>query len=345
MMNKKVRDSILNKLICPICGAGGLLLQNVKSGQLEITDAQLVCSSCRISYPVSRGIIDFLSRPSETVSSEIAGWKKYHTPQRNPEQFKDQWLLKLPRLDASVSPDSKSIEAWNHHADNFDLALKQLNLKGNEEILELGAGRCWAAASFARLGCKVIALDVVRDKYIGLESAEVYLTESLLFERILADMERLPFADKSFDLVFSTATVHHSPDLDKLCAEASRVLRTGGRFVAINDTVSGWFDAGQDLEEIELGINEHAYSIRRYKQAMHRAGLAPILYLPENWRKQLESSTRDLRNPLKIIGFKISGLLWQNKYFRGALEYFLVNWAQMIWGIGLHTIAVKRGKK
>ncbi len=322
-----------------------MLLQNVKQGQLEITDARLVCASCRAAYPVSRGIIDFLTRPSETVNSEIAGWKKYHTPQRNPEQFKDQWLLKLPRLDASVSPDAKSIRAWNHHADNFDLALKQLDLKGNEEILELGAGRCWASAAFARLGCKVAALDVVRDKYIGLESGEAYLTESLFFERILADMERLPFADRSFDLVFSTATVHHAPDLDRLCAEASRVLRPGGRFAAINDTVAGLFDSGQDLEEIEMGINEHAYPINRYKKAMKRAGLKPKLFLSETWRKQLETSTRDLRNPLKIIGFKLSSFLWQNRYFKGPMEYCLVNWAQLIWGIGLHTIAVKRGRK
>lgn len=321
-----------------------MLLQNVKHGQWEITEAQLVCAVCRASYSVSMGIIDFLFRPSETVSNEIAGWKKYHTPQRNPEQFKNEWLLKLPRLDASVSPDTKSIKAWNCHADNFDLALKQLNLKGNEEILELGAGRCWAAASFARLGCKVTALDVVRDKYIGLESAEVYLAESLFFDRILADMERLPFADQSFDLVFSTATVHHSPDLDKLCAEASRVLRLGGRFVAINDTSAGLFDAGQDLEEIELGINEHAYPIIRYKQAMKRAGLTPKLYLSETWRKQLENSSRDMRNPLKIIAFKLSSMLWLSKYFRRPLEYFLVNWGQLIWGIGLHTIAVKKGK-
>ncbi|HBZ86346.1 MAG: hypothetical protein A2509_10620 [Candidatus Edwardsbacteria bacterium RIFOXYD12_FULL_50_11] len=340
-----MRDSIINKLICPDCKASGLLLQNAKQGQLEITDAKLMCGSCRASYPVTRGIIDFLPRPSETVSSEIAGWKKYHTPQRNPEQFKDQWLLKLPRLDASVSPDPESIEAWNQHADNFDLALKQLNLVGNEEVLELGAGRCWASAAFARLGCKVTALDVVRDKYIGLESAEVYLTEKLFFERILADMERLPFADKSFDLVFSTATVHHSPDLDQLCAEAGRVLKPGGRFVAINDTVSGLFDYGQDLEEIELGINEHAYPINRYKQAMKRAGLKPKLFLSETWRKQLETSSRDLRNPLKIIGFKISSFFWQSRYFKGLMEYFLVNWAQLIWGIGLHTIAVKRSRK
>jgi len=340
-----MRDSIINKLICPECSTGGLLLQNAKRDRLEITDAQLFCAPCHKSYPITNGIIDFLNRPSETVRNEISGWRKYHNPQRNPEQFRNEWLLKLPRIDVSVSSDTESVKSWNHHADNFDLALKQIALKGNEEILELGAGRCWATAAFARLGCTVTALDVVRDKYIGLESGEEYLTSGVFFERILADMERLPFADRSFDIVFSTATMHHAPDLDRLCAEAGRVLRPGGHFVAINDTVAGLFDTAQDLEEIELGINEHAYSINRYKQAMKRAGFSPKLFLPETWRKQLEGCSRDLRNPLKIITFKISSMLWRNRYFRSTMEYFLVNWAQLIWGIGLHAIAVKLNKK
>jgi len=337
-----MRESILNKLVCPACHLDGLSLLKRISDLREILVGELACPACQKEYKVKAGIIDFLAHPSASVVAEIAGWKQYHTPQRNPEQFRDQWLLKLPRLDANVSSDLKSIESWNHHADNFDLAMDQIGLEGKEEILELGAGRCWASAAFARLGCTVIALDVVRDKYIGLESGGVYLSSGLFFERVLADMERLPFADRSFDLVFSTATVHHAPDLDKLCAEASRVLRPGGRFVAINDTVAGWLDSAQDLEEIELGINEHAHPITRYRQAMKRAGLSPKFFMPATWRKELESGQRDMRHPLKIAAFTLCSAFWRNKTLRNPLEYCLANWAQLAWGIGLHAIAIKR---
>ena len=337
-----MRNNILNTLICPECRAGGLLLQNAVRDRLEIADAQLVCASCRAAYPVAGGIIDFLRHPSATVNSEVAGWRKFHNPQRNPEQFSDQWLLKLPRIDASVSPDAGSIASWNNHADNFDLALSQLGLKGGEEILELGAGRCWASAAFARLGCAVTALDVVRDKYIGLASAEAYLSPTLFFERVLADMECLPFSDRCFDLVFSTATMHHAPDVEAVCAEASRVLKPGGRLVAINDTVAGWFDSAQDLEERELGINEHAYPITRYQRAMTKAGLSPKLYLPATWRKQLESGRHGMRHPLKIAAFRFCSMVWRIQSCRKSLEYILVNWAQRAWGVGLHAIAVKR---
>jgi SAM-dependent methyltransferase len=44
--------------------------------------------------------------------------------------------------------------------------------------------------------------------------------------------ERLPFADASFDAVFSNAALHWVRDQDAMMAEVHRVLKPGGRFVA-----------------------------------------------------------------------------------------------------------------
>jgi SAM-dependent methyltransferase len=44
----------------------------------------------------------------------------------------------------------------------------------------------------------------------------------------VGDAEALPFADGSFDLVFSYGVLHHSPDTPRAIAEAARVLRPGG---------------------------------------------------------------------------------------------------------------------
>jgi ubiquinone/menaquinone biosynthesis C-methylase UbiE len=43
-----------------------------------------------------------------------------------------------------------------------------------------------------------------------------------------ADAEQLPFADRSFDLVFGHAVLHHIPDLPRAFAEFERVLAPGG---------------------------------------------------------------------------------------------------------------------
>jgi ubiquinone/menaquinone biosynthesis C-methylase UbiE len=47
----------------------------------------------------------------------------------------------------------------------------------------------------------------------------------------VADAERLPYDDASFDLVIGHAVLHHIPDLERAFAEILRVLKPGGRFV------------------------------------------------------------------------------------------------------------------
>lgn len=45
----------------------------------------------------------------------------------------------------------------------------------------------------------------------------------------VADAEQLPFADNSFDLVYSYGVLHHSPDTPRCVREAWRVLKPGGQ--------------------------------------------------------------------------------------------------------------------
>jgi len=45
---------------------------------------------------------------------------------------------------------------------------------------------------------------------------------------LVADAEALPFADESFDIVYSWGVLHHSPDTARAFAEVRRVLRPGG---------------------------------------------------------------------------------------------------------------------
>ena len=44
----------------------------------------------------------------------------------------------------------------------------------------------------------------------------------------VADAERLPFADASFDIVYSWGVLHHTPDTPRTIREVHRVLRPGG---------------------------------------------------------------------------------------------------------------------
>ena len=49
----------------------------------------------------------------------------------------------------------------------------------------------------------------------------------------VSDAEALPFADSSFDLVYSHGVLHHTPNLPAAVAEVHRVLRPGGRAIVM----------------------------------------------------------------------------------------------------------------
>lgn len=51
----------------------------------------------------------------------------------------------------------------------------------------------------------------------------------------VADVQALPFPDDSFDVVVAAWMLYHVPDLHAGLAEVARVLRPGGRFVAVTN--------------------------------------------------------------------------------------------------------------
>jgi demethylmenaquinone methyltransferase/2-methoxy-6-polyprenyl-1,4-benzoquinol methylase len=84
-------------------------------------------------------------------------------------------------------------------------------------LLDLGAGTGAANEIFGRFD--VVALDPA-PQMLGHNSAK---------RRVVAVGEVLPFADASFDAVFSAYVVRNLDSLDTTLAEIHRILRPGGR--------------------------------------------------------------------------------------------------------------------
>jgi ubiquinone/menaquinone biosynthesis C-methylase UbiE len=59
----------------------------------------------------------------------------------------------------------------------------------------------------------------------------------------VADAERIPYEDNSFDLVVGHAVLHHIPDLPAAFGEILRVLKPGGRFVFAGEPtrIGDWY--------------------------------------------------------------------------------------------------------
>ncbi|MBC7645026.1 MAG: class I SAM-dependent methyltransferase [Thermoleophilia bacterium] len=93
-------------------------------------------------------------------------------------------------------------------------------------VLEVGCGGGAFSESVAKLtGAQVTAVD---------QSARMAGLASLRgLNGVVADVQSLPFPDRSFDLVIANWMLYHLPDLHRGLDQLQRVLRPGGHLVAV----------------------------------------------------------------------------------------------------------------
>ena len=117
-------------------------------------------------------------------------------------------------------------------------AVMEFDRHAGEDVLEIGGGIGTDLAQFARHGARVTDVDL-SGGHLRL-AEENFRLRRLTGRFIQHDAETLPFPDASFDLVYSHGVLHHTPDTARLVGEVRRVLRPGGRVIAMLYAESSW---------------------------------------------------------------------------------------------------------
>jgi len=107
-------------------------------------------------------------------------------------------------------------------------ALAQFTRHRGKRLLEIGVGAGTDHLQWARAGCRCHGVDLT-DMAIDTTRRHLAL-HGLTSELSRVDAERLPFADASFDIVWSWGVVHHADRPQAIVAEIHRVLAAGGEF-------------------------------------------------------------------------------------------------------------------
>ena len=162
--------------------------------------------------------------------------------------------------------------------------------KAGETVLDLGSGPgldCFLAARAVGKSGRVIGVDMTPEM-IDKARANASKGDYENVEFRLGEIENLPAADDSVDIIISNCVINLSPDKPRVFAEALRVLKPGGRLV-VSDLVH-LVPVPENLrasEDLLVGCIANAEMKDRYVEMIREAGFKDVtvvqekLYAPE----------------------------------------------------------------
>jgi ubiquinone/menaquinone biosynthesis C-methylase UbiE len=122
----------------------------------------------------------------------------------------------------------EEIEEFRYRHEPYIHAFAQFTRWHKRRVLEVGVGAGTDFLQFMRAGALCSGVDLTQE---AIENVSARLALYGLKAEGLqqCNAEQLPFADDTFDLVYSWGVIHHADDMEAVLREIFRVTRPGGR--------------------------------------------------------------------------------------------------------------------
>ncbi|MCO6059465.1 methyltransferase domain-containing protein [Pseudomonas sp. MOB-449] len=212
------------------------------------------------------------------------------------------------------------------HAQGSEFALLQAEVAGRSDarVLDLGCGAGHVAFQVAPLVGEVVAYDLSGQMLDVVASAAAERGLGNVFTQQGA-AESLPFADASFDFVFSRYSAHHWSDLGVALREVRRVLKPGGVAAFIDVASPGRPLLDTHLQAVEvLRDTSHVrnYSPAEWLRQVAEAGLQTRSHTRQRLRLEFSSWIERMRTPAV---FRDAILALQNAVGQEVRAYFEID--------------------
>jgi ubiquinone/menaquinone biosynthesis C-methylase UbiE len=163
---------------------------------------------------------------------------------------------------SDVYDDAKGMVTF--HRFLLDLAVKHSGIKNGDRILDIGCGTGRLGLQFLqKADCVIVNIDNAQPMIDIIEDKRSKLGLNSAFIGQLMDAEAITFDDTSFNLVVSTAALHHLDEKLVPLRKIRRLLKSGGKLI-IGEIDMDTTGSHKDVVRMKriLKINDWVYETR-----------------------------------------------------------------------------------
>ncbi len=330
---------MISALQCPHCA----------STTLQQTPDAVICGGFTRRFPIEQSVVNTLVEPDSEVVRELQGMlqEAHHRnePYKTIEELIDR---RQPHVtNQQEREDGLKGQPRNYYLStrlNVERAIRSINLPAHGNVLEIGGENEFPFLTPFRdrgMDCYVVNIHFAYDdpeKFVHWPN------------KIAGDMNHLPFRDGFFDVVLTSATTHHSGDLDRTVAEIARVTKPGGNVLILNDPLCGtvkhmWerlsgahqYRQGGDRNDL---IHENEYSLGLYRRLFRKHGLRiEESFFSEFYDQKLSSS--DVSGVRWAPVAKLVSMMWRVPPLRSAILRFGLPLGQRVLGLEMNMILAR----
>jgi arsenite methyltransferase len=228
--------------------------------------------------------------------------KKSDTPDDRLQQEFNRW---------AEAGEGEKME--QHHLDITVKAIRRMELRPGERVLDLGCGSGWATRLLARLVAdgpegfgQVVGVDV-SDEMIRQARAASKDFENILY--VWGSAQQIPWEENFFDKMLSVESFYYYADQDRALAELFRVMAPRGRmFILINL----YKDNQYSLQWVDkLKVPVHVRSKADYLELLQKHAFENVeaVQIPDDTPTPDDYKTKSFNSLDDLKAFKRTGAL------------------------------------
>lgn len=227
-----MRDSLVERLRCPVDLSRLDLNAFHREADAHIMTGELRCTSCQRVYPIKDGVPDLVPSDALQVNNKNMNDLQSATVERfgfEWRYFRDWgWLTEYPDIPNAEEKFYGGLVEHTGAAFWSKSLFQKEDLFAGLLVLDAGCGNGRFTNEVAQTGAEVIGIDLGWGVYSAFEHTRALPNVHI----IRGDLFRLPFANETFDRIFSIGVLMHTGNAHAAFDSLVRTLRPNGLILA-----------------------------------------------------------------------------------------------------------------